>query len=229
MPAEEAPVAAVLREKIDAALAARDRSAAVATATEAVESGRIDVVSLYDQVLIPLMVDTGAQWQSGSTRVWEEHFATATVRTIVEALYPAVSRSAATAPERTDAVLLACPPDEAHDLGLRMLADRFEIAGWNTHYLGANTPVAEIIDAARTLGVGLVILSASTHYNLVLLREVVQEVAAGLPGVKLAAGGAAFECDDCGWSDELLFDDSLIRKGLGTLDVPTDDVPAGGV
>ena len=151
MTTEMTPAAQSLREQIDAALAERNRGAAVSAAVEAVRSDRIDVISLYDQVLLPLMVDTGAQWQAGSTRVWEEHFATATVRTIVDALYPSVVKAAAAAPPRTDSVLLACPPDEAHDLGLRMLADRFEIAGWQTHYLGANTPVAEIIDAAQAL------------------------------------------------------------------------------
>jgi methanogenic corrinoid protein MtbC1 len=215
MPAEPTPAATALRQTIDSALAKRDRAAAVAAATSAVDRGDLDVVALYDQVLIPLMVDTGAQWQSGTTRIWEEHFATATVRVIIDALYPAVARSAAAAPARSDSVLLACPPDEAHELGLRMLADRFEIAGWRTYYLGADTPVAEIVDAAGALDVDLVVLSASTHYNRLLLRDVIDEVAAGLPGVRLVAGGAAFVCDDCDWPAELLFDDSLIETGVG--------------
>jgi methanogenic corrinoid protein MtbC1 len=213
--AEPTQAAAPVRATIDAALAARDRAAAVAAATDAVESGQIDVLTLYDQVLIPLMVDTGTQWQAGSTRVWEEHFATATVHTIVDALYPAVAREAAEAPARTDSVLLACPPEEQHDLGLRMLADRFELAGWRTSYLGANTPVAEIVDAACALEVDLVVLSASTHYNRLLLRDVIDEVIAGLPGVKLVAGGAAFACDDCDWPQELLFDERIIEAGVG--------------
>lgn len=219
-----------LRAAIDTALARKDRGQATAAAVDAVESGEISIPDLYAKVLVPLLVDTGAGWQAGSTRVWEEHYATATVRTIVEALYPSVTRAALDAPERSDTVLLACPPDEAHDLGLRMLADRFEVAGWHTHFLGANTPVAEIVDAARTVRAGLVVLSASTHYNRLLLRDVVSEVAEGLPDVKIVAGGAAFTCDTCDWPDELLFDDSLIESGLDVmsgghsrLDVPPDD------
>lgn len=221
---------AALRAALDAALATRDRTQAVAAAVEAVESSSISIPDLYAEVLVPLMVDTGATWQAGSTRVWEEHYATATVRTIVEALYSEVVRAARDdAPRRDNTVLLACPPDEAHDLGLRMLSDRFEIAGWRTHFLGANTPVTEIVAAAKALRADLVVLSASTHYNRVLLRDVVAEVAEGLPGVKLVAGGAAFTCDTCDWPDDLLFDESLIEAGVeqaadhSRLDVPPDD------
>lgn len=225
-----ASAAADLRSALDDALAKQDRGRAVATAIDAVTSGSISVAELYQHVLVPLMVDTGATWQAGSTRVWQEHYATTTVRTIVEALYPEVVRAARDdAPVRDDTVLLACPPDEAHDLGLRMLADRFEIAGWRTHFLGANTPVAEIVAAAKAVRADLVVLSASTHYNRVLLRDVVAEVSQGLPDVKLVAGGAAFTCDTCDWPDELLFDESLIEAGVeratdhSRLDVPPDD------
>ena len=54
-------------------------------------------------------------------------------------------------------VLLACPPGEGHDLGLRMVSDRFDMAGWATYFLGPDTPVAEIADAARRLGVDAVV------------------------------------------------------------------------
>ncbi len=156
MTAEATPAAQTLREEIDAALAERrPRGRGEGCGRCGAERARSTSSPSTTRSSIPLMVDTGAQWQAGSTRVWEEHFATATVRTIVDALYPEVAKAAAAAPARADSVLLACPPDEAHDLGLRMLADRFEIAGWHTHYLGANTPVAEIIDAARALDVDL--------------------------------------------------------------------------
>jgi methanogenic corrinoid protein MtbC1 len=205
--------AAALRTELDGALAKRDRAAAVGIATRAVASDTIDIASLYTDVLIPLMVDTGSQWQQGTTSVWEEHFATATVRTIVDALYPAAIAAAASAASRDDSVVLACPPQEAHDLGLRMLSDRFEIAGWQTYYLGADTPVAEIVDAATRLNADLVVVSASTHYNRVLLRAVVDDLREGLPDARVVAGGAAFVGDCSDWPEGLLFDERIIAEG----------------
>ena len=188
-------VTATLRAALDARLAARDRAGAVAAALDAVHDDSIEIGDLYTRVLGPLLVDTGAAWQRGVERVWEEHFASATVRTIVEALYPDVVRVHDEVACVDKRVLLACPSGEQHDLGLRMVADRFTLAGWDVDYLGADTPTDEIIDAAQTLGSDLVVLSASTHFNRVLLRNVVSEVQQHLPGVRLAVGGAAFASD----------------------------------
>ena len=55
----------------------------------------IDVPTLYRDVLAPLLVDEGERWQRGDEHVWEEHYSTAVLRTIVEALAPTVGRLAA--------------------------------------------------------------------------------------------------------------------------------------
>lgn len=193
-----------LRESIDRALAARNRADAVALALAAVRDGGIGVADLYTLVIGPLLVDTGAAWQSGETAVWEEHYASATVRTIIEALYPDVVAAAESVPASGITVVLACPPQEQHDLALRMLADRFTLAGHNAVFLGADTPTVEIVDATRTLGAKLVVLSAATHFNRVVLRRVVDELAERLPGVRLAVGGPAFMRDADGYAGLLL-------------------------
>lgn len=185
--------ASALRAALDSAFAGRDRTAAIAASLDAVDGGRIGVPDLYTLVLCPLMADTGSDWQEGTTRIWEEHYATATVRTIVEALAPRVAEAAASVPRRGETVLLACPPDEYHDLGLRMLLDRFLLAGYDAHFLGADTPIPEIRNAAEQLGATLVVLSASTHYHRVRLREVIDGLRHGLPEtVRIAVGGPAF-------------------------------------
>ena len=208
-----ADAAAVLRASIDARLADFDRVGAVQIALDAVHSGSIGVAELYTQVLGPLLVDTGSAWQHGAERVWEEHFASATVRTIVEALYPDVILGYDEVVCDGKRVLLACPPGEQHDLGLRMVADRFALAGWRVDYLGADTPTDEIVDAAQTLGSDLVVLSASTHFNRVLLRDVLDEVQRRLPGVRIAVGGAAFVSDADSYRGLLLDEAALGLPG----------------
>lgn len=182
--------------RLTADIAAKDKAAAVAGALDAVRDGVVDVPTLYGDVLVPVLIDTGAAWQHRGLRIWEEHLATATVRTIVECLYPMVqmakaesgSRPGATG-EKAGSVLLACPPEEAHDLGLRMLADLLELAGWRVHYLGPDTPVDELIDAARALDVDAIGLSLSTHFHRLWTRHTVQRLKTALPGVQVWAGG----------------------------------------
>lgn len=191
-----------LRREIDTALASRDRTAALESSAAAVSDGEITVPDLYTLVLGPLMADTGAAWQRGATRVWEEHYATATVRTIVEALAPLVAAAADAVPARGERALLACPPEEYHDLGLRMMLDRFLLAGYDAHFLGADTPVTEICDAAERLDADLVVLSASTHYHRVQLRETIERLRAGLPkGTRIVVGGPAFAHDPEAFAD----------------------------
>lgn len=199
-----------LRQALDERLAERDRAGAVSTALAAIRTDGQDIDELYAHVLIPLLVDTGARWQHGTTQVWEEHFATATVRTIVEALYPDVIAAAETRPRLGKAALLACPPGEQHDLGLRMLADRMQLAGWDAHFLGADTPVDQIAAAARAVKADLVVLSAATHYNVVLARTTVGQLAEELPGVRVAVGGPGVRCVK-DWPEEFL----LTEESLG--------------
>jgi MerR family transcriptional regulator, light-induced transcriptional regulator len=199
-----------LRESIDNALAKKDRAAAVKTVLDAVQGNRLGVDELYTRVLVPLLQDTGAQWQEGSTRIWEEHFATSVVRTIVESLAVEVAQTAEHTPRLGKTAVLACPPGEQHELGLRMLADRMTLAGWNAHFLGADTPVEEIAAAARALGADVVALSVATHYNRLLLRESLDRLRALLPDVRIGVGGPAFAHDP-----EARPEDSITEAELG--------------
>jgi MerR family transcriptional regulator, light-induced transcriptional regulator len=207
------PVAAELRNTIDAHLGKRDRASAVAAAVDAVRSGSLSIETLYTQVLSPLLMDTGAAWQQGTTAVWEEHFASATVRTIIESLYADVSERAAALPRLDKTAVLACPAGETHDLGLRMLVDRMQLHGWDAYFIGADTPVADIIAAAISLKADLVAISAATHYNRMLLRDVVDELQDRLPGIRIGVGGPAFTQDKTWPAEELLTEAEL---GLGS-------------
>ncbi len=204
---------AALRSRLAELLAAHDRPAAVRLAVEAVTSRTIDIPALYREVLIPVLVAAGAGWQHGRLAVWEEHLATSVVRTIVEILYPGVLKAKAAVAPVGRSVLLACPPEEGHDLGLRMLSDRFDIGGWTTHYLGADTPIEEIADAAARLGVDTVVLSSSTHFHRVALRGWVDLLKERLPHVDVWVGGAAFAHDTQGWSaDEVIDVDAVLAE-----------------
>jgi methanogenic corrinoid protein MtbC1 len=102
--------------------------------------------------------------------------------------------------------LFACPPEEWHDLGSRMLADRFAMAGWRTYFLGADVPIREIVEAARSLGVHLLALTAATHYERLELRELIDGIRAQLPGVRVVVGGPAFSAEHSDWTDDELID-----------------------
>ena len=191
-----------LRADLDRALEAYDRPGAVAIALEAVAGGVVSISELY-RVLSEIMVDIGATWQTGTTEVWQEHLVTGAVRNIVEAC---VRRVEETAPDPRTTVVLAAPEDEYHDLGLRMLADRFRLAGWRPHFLGANVPVSQLVSASDTLRADAVALSASTHFHRVSLKEYVAALSETRPALRVWVGGPAFALGGNGWPDEMVLD-----------------------
>jgi len=195
-----------LAEQVDAL----DRAGAIELALEAVSSGRIGVADLYTQVLGPLLGRIGSRWQHGTERVWQEHFASHVVRTIIEALYPIVVREASLVHRNGQTALLVCPPREEHELGARMLSDRFELAGWDAVFLGADTPLADIVEAATAVRADLVTLSVSTVYERVELRSFIDTLRAALPETRIAIGGPAFARDPGAWPAEELLDPAAL-------------------
>lgn len=209
--ADEPTAVQAAYEAVATALAGHDKATAVRTAVEAVTSGAITIPVLYRDILSRILLDTGEAWHRGETAIWEEHMASATVRSIVEIVYPGVLKAKAEAPPSGRTVLLACPPEEGHDLGLRMVADRFDMAGWTTYYLGPDTPVEEIGAAARALGADAVVMSSSTHFHRLAVRHAVDALKKELPDTDIWVGGPAFIGAATGWLPEEIVDlDALL-------------------
>jgi methanogenic corrinoid protein MtbC1 len=187
-----------LREALWDCLREHDRERAIGAVLKAVESG-LPIEELYTMVLMPFLVSVGRSWQEGVAAVWEEHLIVGAVRAAVEALYPQVMAQKERVSPVPVTVAFFCPPQEAHDIGLRMLADRFDLRGFRTVYVGAMTPVTEMIACVRAVEAQVACLSASTHYQRAALLTVVETLEEELPGVRLVVGGPAFLRPDPGW------------------------------
>lgn len=201
-----------LGQSLGEAIVRGDRAESVRLASDAVEREGVPIPAVH-AILSGVLSGIGAAWRDGSVTVWQEHRASAAVRSVIEALYPAVLARAAAPNGRT--AVLACPEDEAHDLGLRMLSDRFELAGWAVCYLGADVPAAEIASAATAVGAELVVLSASTHFHLMRLNTVLETLEREIPGVRVLVGGPALCGTVSGTLAAHLFDPS---EFFGTAD-----------
>lgn len=194
-------------------MGAKDRPGAVEVALAAVDDGSVSVEQLYE-VVAEILVGTGAAWQSGDTEIWQEHLISGIIRTIVEMC---VSRVEAAAPVvRGATVVLAAPDEEYHDLGLRMLADRFTLAGWRAHFLGAAVPVEQLAGAVSELAADAVALSASTHFHRVRLRPYVAALTDAHPDLRVWVGGPAVAHDHAPWPADMVLDPRAVpRAGQG--------------
>ncbi len=66
--------------------------------------------------------------------------------------------------------ILACPPGELHDIGLLVFGLVLRARGWRIAYLGANTPIASVAEAAERLAPRVVVLAALTEEPFALGR-----------------------------------------------------------
>jgi methanogenic corrinoid protein MtbC1 len=86
-------------------------------------------------------------------------------------------------------------------MGIRMVADFFEMDGWNSHYLGANTPSRNIIGAAAEEKADLLLLSVTMISHLDHLRDVISKIRKNdkTKNIRIIVGGYPFKVDGSLW------------------------------
>jgi methanogenic corrinoid protein MtbC1 len=108
---------------------------------------------LRDAVL-PMLADLGTRWEHGEIGVAQEHFGSALVAGRLRGLARGWGRGDG------PRAILACAPGERHELGLLSFGLALREYGWRLCYLGADTPVDAIGDAADRLDPVLIVVSA---------------------------------------------------------------------
>ena len=186
-----------LFEEFRGLIEAEDKERAVSWAMEKIKSGSLKVVELYTKILAPAL--NGVDWCNEDDRIciWKEHVRTSIVRTILELCYPVVLR------ERDDrcggkiekCVLVLCPPNEYHEIGAKMVADFFTIAGFNTVYIGANTPKKAVIAAIELNKPDYIAISVSNPYHVLSIQSIIKAIRTNpdIPPLKVIVGGSAIK------------------------------------
>jgi len=157
----------IAKEYLEALLAA-DRKRAHQVVTDALNNG-LTIRDLYLQVFQPSQHEVGRLWLLNKVSVAEEHFCTAATQTIMTELYPQIISS-----RRIGRTLLAtCVGLELHEIGVRMVTDFFEMAGWDTYYLGADTSHEQMLKAIEQHKPDLVAISATMTYHAPKVQELI--------------------------------------------------------
>lgn len=171
-----------------------DKENAVRYVMEKLSSGQLDVIMLYSQILTPLLNNMQCDLKDKKICIWKEHIKTSIARTIVECCYPYVIEKKAQLnnPKKGVAAVL-CPPDEYHDLGARIVADFFTISGYDTIFVGSNTPYKDFYNAVHAIKPDVVAISVSNYYHLVAAKRMVEELKQAVDyKLKIVVGGYAF-------------------------------------
>jgi MerR family transcriptional regulator, light-induced transcriptional regulator len=180
------------------------------------------VEAVMFSVINPAMVELGELWHQGKINTTIEHFASSYIYGRLRALL-SLSSSLRNAP----AVIVACAPSDQHELGALMLAVSLRRAGYCVCYIGANTPIADLAEMAKTLMPVAVMISAATSSateylaeSLTLLKNMAPQVVFGgrafneNPELAKTFGGVYLGADISQAVETL---DRLIKSGVKSL------------
>lgn len=189
-------------EFLDSLLAGRSRDA-IGWVLGCVADG-LDVTSVHRDLVMPALVEIGRRWEAGAMTVADEHYCSA-------ALHSLLARMHAFLPRRDPIhrrVIVAGVEGNLHALSLHMLADQFEMDGWEATLVGANTPVADIVAIAARLRADVVAIGATLDDQKGAVLATIRAIRTtpGLDASRIVVGGRA----TAGWHPTELGCDAIL-------------------
>ena len=103
-------------------------------------------------LILPTLTAVGRGWEQGSVEISQEHFASNLIRGRLLSLARLWGRGSG------PLALLACAPGEQHDTTLLAFGLILRSYGWRILFLGADTPLSTLQDAARTTAPAVIVL-----------------------------------------------------------------------
>lgn len=170
-----------------AGLLAGDRATCAAIVDGWLEMER-PLRELYKGVFQRSLYEVGELWERGRITVADEHLATAMTESMISRVYPVLFK----APHVGRSAVVSCVANEYHQIGGKMVADTFELNGWDSYYLGANTPVGGLLELVKKKSPDVVALSAAVYCGLDTLMNALDALKTNVPNVTVWVGGQAF-------------------------------------
>jgi len=146
------------------------------------------IPELYENVLKTSLYDVGKLWEYNQISVATEHLAAAIAEAILNEFYQDIASN--NKPDKK--IILSCVEEELHQVGIKMISDLFEMNGWYSYFLGANTPSKDLISYTRVIKPDLLGISMSIYFHLPGLEDMLQRIRKEFPNLPVLAGGQAF-------------------------------------
>ncbi len=144
----------------------------------------VDPKDIYINLFQKSMYRIGDLWDTSRYTIAAEHISTKITESIISKV---ADKYRSESSGKT--ILLSCLDKEFHELGARIVADFFEIHGWRSIFLGANTPKEEILDLIEERKPDLVGISNNFYMNVPRLIKLVSEIRERFPKQKVIVGG----------------------------------------
>lgn len=174
-------------ERLLAAIRAYDEAAVHEVLDESFAAFGLEAV-LRDLIL-PGLAQVGREWEQGTLAVSQEHFASNVIRARLLSLARLWGRGVG------PVAVLACAPGEQHDISLLAFGLVLRSHGWRIVFLGADTPIATLAQAAEGTGPALTVLASFDPSRLEAESAAIRRLARELPIVLSGPGATEQLCE----------------------------------
>ena len=199
-----------------AALRSGDEAEAQTLLLHALQDGKFATTELIDDVLTAALREMGRLWHGSEVTVAEEHFVSQSSQRMLVRILDRAPK----APRRGKTALLTTVAGDNHSLGIQFVAAHFELKGWRTICLGANTPSEDIASLANSLSAHIVVLGTTIDTQVPSLLEAIAQVRSQCPGVRILAGGQALPPHQ--YSAEQIGADAIAPSGAAAEQVASE-------
>ncbi len=177
-----------------------DRNSAIELIQEVLDDG-YSIKDIYDQVFKEALYEIGSLWQNGVITVAHEHFLTASIQFVLTHFYGEIFKNRKKHNGYT--IVGCCVEGELHELGVRMLCDLLELEGFDTYYLGSNTPTKDLIQFAKSKNADAILFSTTLTTNLSKTKNTInimrEDADIRKLKTKIIVGGRPFYVDPTLW------------------------------
>jgi methanogenic corrinoid protein MtbC1 len=149
----------------------------------------IDLKMLYLDLFQKSLYEIGHLWETGKISVATEHMTTAITEYLMTLAYPILFN----AEHSGRSAIVSCVANEFHQIGGKMVADIIEANGWDSFFLGANTPVEHLIEMIQEKKTDILALSFSVFFNMPHLIDAIEQIRKLDSYLPILIGGQAFQ------------------------------------
>lgn len=164
-------------------------------ATEA----RLEVTSLYYELLWPTMQKIDKLYRSDRINTAAEHMATRINRSIADQLQANLVQMPAIGKK----ILITCADGEPEELGAQMCADLFEARGWEVIFLGGGVPNDEILYIVGQARPDIFLIFGTQPTGVPQVRAVIDMIrnVAANPTMNIMISGGVFNRAEGLWKE----------------------------
>lgn len=146
------------------------------------------IKDLYEEVFKVSLYEVGRLWETNQITVATEHLATAVTEGILNELFEQLIPLK----KYSKKVVVTCVENEKHQVGIKMVADVFEMKGWESFFLGTGIPTSELVKFIHETKPDMLAISLSVYFNFANLLKMLEQLRNEFPALQIIIGGQAF-------------------------------------